>query len=500
MFTRRSFLKAAALGGSALYLNPLSLRQAQGAVKQIVVGQGVDMPSLDPYGHSVTFNYAMWKHIMEPIVRYDYWNRKYVSALAESWKAEGTEWTFSLRKGIKFHNGADFTANDIVFSYEKIKAGSKQAANLMPITDMKVLDNYTVKLITKDPFSPLPSRLKQHVIVSQQYYKQAGEKALQAPVGTGPFKFAEWVRGNYFVVKKNESYWDTPAQVDQVIWKPIPEDAARVTALETGAVDIATNIPPHEVDRLSSKAGIKVERVRAMRSIHVGLPMRFKPFQNRLVRQAMNYAVDIDSLIKYVLDGMAYRAAGISGPNAFGYNSDIKPYPYDPAKAKSLLAEAGYPNGFDVDFYSPSGRYVKDKEAAEAMVGQLAKVGVRAKLIVQEWSVFWSGVMEGKFPMYLFGGFNEEDPDIFLSLYFETGVTKRLEYSNPQVDKGIKDLRQTFDPERRERMLKEVVKTLHEDCPTIILWHPQDLYGINEKLTWKPTPDEEASLYGASVR
>jgi peptide/nickel transport system substrate-binding protein len=492
-------MKMTALAGAGIGLRLFPARPGHAAAKGITIGQGVDLPTLDPYGHSAQFNYAMWRHMNEGLVKYDLVNRRYSGVLAESWKAEETEWTFNLRKGIKFHNGMDLTARDVLFSIERIMK-SKQAAILGPTKEVKLVNDYTLKIITNKPFAPLPSSLKDAVIVSQQVYSQDPEKAIRNPVGTGPFKFVEWVRGSHLVVDRNEKYWGKPAQVEQVIWKPIPEDSARITALETGEVDIATNVMPHEADRLEKKPGLRIERVRAMRSIHIGLPLRFKPFQNRLVRIAMNHAVDVDTLIKYVLDGKADRATGISGPNVIGYNSDIKPYSYDPARAKALLSQAGYPNGFDVDLISPSGRYVKDREAAQAIAGQLAKVGVRANVITQEFSVFWSGLMEGKHPMFLFGGFNLEDPEIMLALYFESGITKRLEYNNPQVDKAIKEQRMIFDHEKRDRALKEIIKTIYEDAPTIPLWHPQDLYGVTQRVVWKPSPDEEISAYEASIR
>jgi len=502
MLTRRRFMKTAAMAGAGAYLGRFlaGSSEAQVSSRRVVIGQGVDLSSLDPYEHSAQLNYVMWRHMLETLIKYDVMNRKYYGVLADSWKAEGTEWTFNLRKGVKFHSGDDFTAHDVVFSFERIMKSKQQASHLKPIKEMKVLDDHTLRFITHTPYAPLLIALKERVIVSKRVFDQGAEKVLRHPIGTGPFKFVEWVRGSHLVARKNENYWGKPAQIDQVIWRPITEDAARMTSLETGAIDIATAIPPHEADRLEKKPGIRVERVRAMRSIHIGLPLRFTPFRNRLVRMAMNHAVDVDSIIKHVLDGRGYRATGTSGPSILGYNPDIRPFPYDPAKAKSLLAEAGYPNGFQVDLITPSGRYLKDREAAQAIAGQLAKAGVRANVITQEWSVFWSGVMEGKHPMYLFGAFNLEDPETMFSLYFETGVTKRLEYSNPQVDQKIREQRRILDPEKREILLREIVKMIYEDAPTIPLWHAEDLYGVSDRVIWKATADEELFMYEASLR
>ncbi|MBW2031142.1 MAG: hypothetical protein JRJ31_18945 [Deltaproteobacteria bacterium] len=467
--------------------------------KQITISLGVDIPTLDPYGHSDAASFSIWKHMLEPLVLFNFYERRFYGALAESWTVEGKEWTFKLRKGVKFHNGADFTAKDVKFSFERIKRIGKQVI-LGDLEGIKIVDNYTVKLITKRPFPPFLSRLWDAVIVSEQVYKKYGEDATKHPIGTGPFKFVEWVRGSHLVAEKNYNYWGEPAKIDRVIWKPIGETAARITALEKGSTDIAVDIPPHEVARLEKNPNIRIEKVRSMRLIQVALSPRFKPFQNRLVRLAVNYAVDVDSLIKYVLQGRGYRAASLSGPASIGYDPGLKPFPYDSAKAKALLAQAGYPNGFEVDFYAPNGRYPKDRELAQAIAGQLAKVGIRARVITPEWSIFWSSVRKGKYSMFYFGGFNHVDPDIFLKLYFRTGFSPRIGYSNPEVDKLIDTQGSEFDQEKRNKLVQRVIRMIIEDVPTILLYHHEKLFGVRENVVWKPTPEETVNVQQASMR
>lgn len=502
MITRCRFIKTVTI--VALVLVFLCFFTKPGMVqasenRQITISLGVDIPTLDPHGHSDQASYSIWKHMLESLVLFDFNERKFYGALAESWKVEGKEWIFRLRKGVKFHNGADFTAHDVKFSFERIKRMGKQVI-LRDLEEIKIVDDYTVKLITKKPFPPFLSRLWDAAIVSQQVYKKYGENAVKHPIGTGPFKFVEWVRGSHLVAEKNENYWGGPVKLDRVIWRPIGEDAARITALEKGTVDIAVDIPPHEVERLEKDPNIRIEKVRSMRLIQVGLSPRFKPFQNRLVRQAVNYAVDVDSLINYVLQGRAYSGAGLSGPASLGYDPGNKPFPYDPAKSKSLLAQAGYPNGFEVDFYAPNGRYPKDRELAQAIAGQLARVGIKARVITPEWSVFWSSVRKGKYSMFYFGGFNHVDPDIFLNLYFRTGGSPRIGYSNPEVDKLIDIQRQKFDPEKRYELLRKTIKMIIDDVPTIILYHHQKLFGVRERAVWKPTPEETVNVQQSSVR
>jgi peptide/nickel transport system substrate-binding protein len=497
MITRRDFMKRATMVGATLFLGGLDTRPvgAQSAPKRIVVGQGVDLVSTDPYGHSVAANYATWKHIMEPLIHFDYDKGTFYGILAESWKSDGTEWTFKLRKGVKFHSGADFTARDVMFSMETVRPTLQGKNNIPDVQDVKVVDDHTLKIITPKPVAALLSKLGEVVIVSQQAYEKYGKEIVRYPIGTGPFKFVEWVRGSYLVARRNEAYWGESPKIDEIIWRPIPEVAARVTALEAGEVDIATDVPSHEVERLNRTPGIRVEEVQALRVIFIGLPQTFQPFQNKLVRQAMNFAVDVDSLIKYVLEGRGYRTKGLVSPTLLGYDPDLKPYPYDLAKAKSLLAQAGYPNGFEVDFYASSGRYPRDRESAQAIGAQLAKVGIKANVITPEWSVFWPNVIAGKYNMFMYGSFNLSDVDLSLSPFLA-----RTGYSNPEAVRLIDEQRQELNPEKRSRLIQRLMKIIHEDAPCIPLWHNQMLYGVRDKVVWKPNPSEDVMLHAASVR
>ncbi|MEE9569854.1 MAG: ABC transporter substrate-binding protein, partial [Candidatus Binatia bacterium] len=220
-----------------------------------------------------------------------------------------------------------------------------------------------------------------------------------------------------------------------------------------------------------------------------------KPFDNLKVRQALSHAIDRDRIVKFVLEGKAFPLAGFFGPQVFGYHPDAKWYPYDPDKAKRLLAEAGYPNGFEIDFYCPSGRYVKDREAGQAIANQLAKVGVKANLKTPEWGIYTSAFKKGKFPMYLIGRGSVIDADTILNQYFRTGVTKRVNgYSNSNLDKVIDQEQQTFEVSKREELLWEAHRILKDDAPAIPLWNQADIYAVRSDLEWTPRPDEKVVL------
>lgn len=474
---------------------------AQAKEKVVTVGQTIDISSLNPYGDINTITFAMWKHIMEPLILFDFDKKEYYGVLAESWTRQGTDYVFKIRKGVKFHDGTELTARDVKFSLDTAMKGIQAVILKNVIKSVDVVDDQTVKVTTPAPFGNLLARLKHIVIVSQKAYEKYGADITSHPIGTGPFEFVEWKKGSHFVVARAKNYWGTPAKLDRVIWRPIPEDAARVTALEAGQIDVATAIPPHDLARLDKKDSVRVEKIRALRQLIVGLSPRVEPFRNVQVRKAVNHAVDVDYIIKNVLDGMAVRAIGPSGPQQLGYDPNLKAYAYDPRKAKELLAQAGYPNGFDVVFNTSVGRYVKDREFTQVLVDQLAKVGIRAKLAIEEHSVHWSGVTKGKFGMFLTGAFNEEDPELFLALYYETGVTPRIGISDPKFDELLKAMRTSATDAERDKYLRQINAYVHDDMvPILTLWHPIDLYGVNERLQWKPNPNEEMYFHRAELK
>lgn len=429
--TRREFLKGAAAAGLALTLPGLlgakgfRVSAAAGA-KRVIISHGVDLESWDPYGHSSTIDYEIWMHFMEPLLRFDPATKRFQALLAESWKNEdGVKWVFKLRQGVKFTDGSELTADDVLYSLERCINGSRQASTLSDVAAVSARDKRTVVVTTKKPVAPFLHRLANKVILSSSAAKKYGSELDKHPVGAGPFKFVEWVRGTRVVGARNENYWGTAPKLDQVVWTPIPEDAARMTALETRATDIVTNVPPHEADRLSRVPGVDVVNIASGRHMFICVNHKFKPLDNKLVRKALCHAIDVDSIIEYVLDGRATKLVGPLAKSVVGYNPSLKPYEYNPKKARELLAQAGYPNGFQIDFYTPTGRYVKDREISQAIVAQLAEAGIRAELKAPEWAALANMFMDGKLPLIFIGRGFADDPDDFLLQYFRPGGSDR---------------------------------------------------------------------------
>jgi peptide/nickel transport system substrate-binding protein len=342
--------------------------------------------------------------------------------------------------------------------------------------------------------------ISSRVVMKQAIAEKMGE-ADNPPIGTGPFKFVSWERSGLFVMRRYENYWGTPAKIDEVIFKNIQEDAARIAALESGQADIISNVPPHEVERLKAIPRLRVQPVQGLRPIFLVLCPAYKPLDNLKVRRAMTHAIDRDRIIKHVLEGNAYPLKGLLGPQVFGYDPNAKAFAYDPERAKQLLTEAGFPNGFEIDYHSPTGRYPKDREVAQVIVEQLSKVGIKANLKTPDWSIFNTEYKNGKYAFYLTGRGSLTDADTLFQQYFKTGATRRvLGYSNPKVDELLETEQQTFDVKKREKLLWEAHRLILEDAPAIPLWNAMDIYAHRADLVWTAPPDEKVQLKQASYK
>ncbi len=476
---------------------------AQSKAKTVFIAHGVDLESLNPYWHNTTANYAVWRHFLEPLAEYDFAKKKYLGVLAESWTGNEKGWTFKLHRNVKFHNGAEMTAADVIYSLKRSMDPkfSRQLTLSRAIQSMQAPDPYTLVVTTAKPVVSFLDYLDNTYILSESAAKESGDEATlgRKPVGTGPFKFVEWVRGDRVVAEKNPQYWRGASKIDRIIWKPVAEDAARLALLESGQADLIANVPPHETDRFKNNPALRTEEVRSARIIFLLLDPAHKPLDNKLVRQAIHYALDKDALVKYVLDGKAFRLDGILGPHGFGEDPSFKPFSYNPQKARELLLAAGFANGFEIDFFTSTGRYTKDREIAQAIAGQLAKVGIKARLHTPEWGIFNDLHRAGKCPICFRGRGTVVDPDDFFNEYFETGVSKRLSYSNPKFDRLLQQQRQIFDADKREQVLQAAIKILLEDAPIVPLYNPIDIYGAKRRLIWKPSPKDYINVADADL-
>lgn len=497
-------LKAGSLkriGAGVVLLAMLVVMMAAGPVAaaskdKIVIYHAGGIGNLHPYSDSLSPAYAIWEHMMEPLVEVDMEQRKYVPKLAESWEFKGKEWVFKLRKGIKFHDGSPFTAKDVIFSFNRMKTDKKslQRRQLRDIVEMTAPDDYTVVLKTKKPSIVLLDALQSRFIMSKASADKYGKDVDKHPNGTGPYKFESFKRDGELVLVRNDEYWGPrKPQVKTMIWRKVTEEAARVAALEAGQADVINAVPAHDVARLKKNPKVDIKAVPGLRVYFLAMNPAFKPWDNKLVRQAANYAVDPTPIIKHIFDGAGFVLQGAGAPHNIGYDPNSKRYPYDPKKARELLAKAGYPNGVDVKLFYSAGRYPKDTESLQAIVGQMKKAGFNVELVSQEWAVFWGkgGVNGGKQPFYYVGRGSVLDVNTHLNQYFRSGASKRVSgYKNPELDRVIDAEQQEPDPQKREKLLHQAGRIVMEDAPWIPLWNLADIYGTARNIEWKPRPDE----------
>lgn len=477
------------------------------AQSRVAVGVTETMETFNPYGDSVSMLYGIWCQVMGCLGTFDFDKGDYTGMLAERWEVKDPNtWIFYLRKDIRWHDGSPFTADDVVHSFNRVRKDpqSKQTQNIAPIATAAAVDKHTVRFTTKEPTAPLLEYLFDRLIITNRaiYEKHGPEVAdRKYPIGAGPYKFKELIPGQRFVITKN---LDDPAMKqlkqapDELIFRVMREDEQRVTALLNGEIQIAQFIPPHLRKRAESDPNTKVATVDSVEIMFLAMQPK-PPFDKKEVRQAVCHAIDRDRIINTLLQGLATRLDGPIGPGQYGYDSNLKPkYDYNPEKARKLLAQAGYPSGVDIELQTPVGRYTLDKQINEAIVPMLNAAGFRARLLTPEWATLWANVQAGKVPFYYMGRGSVVDPSVALSQYFETGISPRIGYSNPKLDKLLHTERQTFEPAKRRKVLAEGMSVLTEEAPACFMWRHKMIYGLAKQIDYKPTPS--GRIFGEDIR
>ena len=428
-----------------------------------------------------------------------------VPELAESWKLlNDTTWQFKLRRGVLFHDGEPFNAEAVRFTILRVldpNQKSPNRANIAEVTRVEVPDEFTVNLVTAKPYAPFLNRLIDFPILPPRYTADKGDQGMALrPVGTGPYRFVELVKDDRMVVEAFDRHWRGGPKIRRIVFRPIPEAFTRAAALRNDELDLITNVPPVLARDLEKAAGVKVYRVPSTWMIYLGLNAFKKPLSDVRVRQALNYASDVDAIIKSVLEGNGRRTPGPFTPNMFGFDASVRGYPSDPAKAKQLLAEAGYPDGLEITLDSPEGRYQGDKEIVEALAGQWQRAGFKPKVQVAEWGAYFKKYLSKQFgDAYLLGlGGPMQDADELYNLVSSKG--RGLYYKNEQVDQLFDAGRSTMDPARRKRIYADLARAMVEDASWVFLMQQVDLYATRDRLDWTPRADQWLLFHEAVLR
>ena len=322
-------------------------------------------PTLDPHMHfervGVLVNINMFDSLLHRNTKLEF-----EPGLATSWKAlSDTTWEFKIRKGVRFHNGEIMTPEDVKYSFDRVLDQTKkspQYGNIRAIKEVKVVDAETVHIITDKPFPLLLERLVYFGIVPKKHVMAVGDQAFgtTAPVGTGPWKFVEWKRDQLIRLEAFDQYWRGKPPFKQLVFRAIPEYATQYAEIKTGGVDIIREVSADIMPELKTHPQTYVSSTPILRVHYVELDMRSAPFDKKAARQAANYAIDKQTIMQKLMAGLATQVATVVQPLAFGFDREVKPYPYDPKKAKELLAQAGFPNGVDITLHSSSAAYRPD--------------------------------------------------------------------------------------------------------------------------------------------
>ena len=487
----------------------------EGPAGQIVVAQVADPNTLDPKFLKGRETQNALRLIYDSLYhRGD--DMQIVPWLATSYEnPDELTWRFHLREGVKFHNGNDFNADDVRFSIERLLEEDSVWSERNIIDRVEVQDDYTIDIITQKPYAAFMTRIVLLHMTDEEYVTEVGVEGMAAqPMGTGPYKFVEWVKDEQLVFEANPGYWGGSPRIQTVIFRPIPETATRIAALEAGDVDIMTDVPPDYVAQ--APEGVQVVSIPGTRAFFIGMNVTMEPFDDVRVRQALNYAVDVDSIIESIFNGLARKLDNPLLPEAFGYVA-TPVYSYDPDRAKALLAEAGYPDGFEMELdASPP-----VKELAEALAGQLSAVGITVKVNVMESAAMYAKYEPGFSQAYLSSwGNSESDADGILSKQFyskrygcntlaaegETGYGDAslgcfyTGYGNAQVDEAIEAGARTVDPGKRKAYYYTALTTIVQETPWVLLHNPEEIYGQGARVQgWVPRPDALIILDKASV-
>ncbi len=508
--TRRLAMLAAVLGAVLLCLAPLAHPQP----KPVVVVQSGEAATLDWHMHCDKNAHEPDRQIFDTLLRRNLKTLQLEGNLAESWRVVNeTTWQFKLKRNVKFHNGEPFDAAAVKFSIERMldpKQGAPGRTSIATIDHVDVLDSYTVNVITKAPFPLLAVRMSPgHCgtvgIVPPKYIAQVGDATFAVkPVGTGPYKFVEWVKDERLVLDANKDYHRGAPAIERLIFRPVPELTTRVAALLSGQADLVSDIPPDQTGKIKSSSSAHVE-ISTLGGFVIMVKMTNYlmpgPWQDVRVRKAINYAIDMDTIIKTVLEGYGQVLGVPLEKEAFGFNPNIKWYGYDPERAKALLREAGHPNGFEMTLHAPNRRYMNDIEVMQAMAQMLTKVGIRAKVEVWEQSIYTTKWRKRELlPAYLvaWGGAGVFDGDLLTSSL--NSKSALAIFKNEALDKMLEDAQATNDPERRKAIYFKAQELIYEEAPIIKAYQQAHIFGVSNRLDWKPWIDNMLFLYDARLK
>jgi len=455
---------------------------------QLTIAQNGEPASLDPHAVNNALSAVVINQIMERLVRQDE-DGNFHPWLAESWEPiDDLTYQFNLRQDVYFHNGEPMRASDVVFSLRRA-ANSPTSAPILGMLNPDAIvevDEFTVHVATFEPFVPLIAHLAHTSgnILSQVAVEQLGDDFGQAPIGTNAFKFESWQRGDAIELVRFEDYYGEATPLERITIRNIPEAANRLIELETGQVDIALDIAPNDIPAVERDSNLTLIRQPNLRSHYIGFNVQAEPFDDVRIRQAINHAIDVDLIISSILDGVGVRINGPLG-DGWGTHPNLPEYTFDLDRARELLAEAGYANGFTTSILTNQDN--NDRAIAEVVQSKLSEIGITATISSVENASFLELVAGGYDGLFVTGWTNvTRDPDYGLTPLFHTANMgtggNRAFYSNPVVDALLDAARSERNEEARRQLYYEVQEIIVEDAPWVFLKNGEIVIGTRNNV------------------
>ena len=469
----------------------------QQAERTLVYGRGGDSVGLDPALETDGESFKVCDNIYETLVSFVPERTDLAPGLATSWEAseDGLTWTFKLREGVLFHDGTPFNADAVVFSLSRqFKAdhpfhqveGAYQYWTSMSMSDIvkdvRNVDDHTVAIDLKRPNAPFLSNLAMNfcAIVSPSAVEKWKDEFARHPVGTGPFQFVDWIKDDRVVLDRNPTYWGKASGIDRLIFRSIPENSVRLIALTQGSIDGMDNLVPDFVPTIASDEKLQLLSQPGMNVGYLAMNMDREPFQKVAVRRAINHAVNKQALVDNLYQGLAIPAVNPIPPTLWGYRDETPGYAYDPEKAKALLADAGFPNGFKTTLWAmpvPRPYMPQPMKIAQAIQADLQAVGIQAELVTFEWGTYLDKVQRGQHDMALLGWTGDNgDPDNFLYVLLDKSATQMPAnniafYRSEPLHEILVAAQQASEQEKRAALYHRAQEIVFKDAPWVPLVH-----------------------------
>lgn len=493
---------------------------APAAARDLTIGLASAVTAIDPHYHFTGANMSMSRHFFDPLIIQDE-DRRLRPGLAVSWQAiDAKTWEFRLRAGVKFHDGSDFTAEDVKYTlWRAVNVPNNPGSFEVYIRNVKeavIVDRHTIRLMTERPYPQLPGDMSTFGIISHRVAAFATTKDFasgKAMIGTGPFRFVEWVPGDRLVAARNEDYWGNRPAWDRITFRYLTNNASRLAALLSGGVDVIEQVPSTDIPAIRQRGDLAFFQKVGNRIIHLqldqhrdvspyitdkaGKPLDRNPLRDVRVRQAISKAINRPALAERTLNGAGIPAGQVMPDGYFGTSSRIKADAYDPQGATRLLAEAGYPDGFAIVLHGPNDAYEQDEQICMAIAQMLARIGIVAKVETMPRSVLGKRSAALDTSMHL-AGFTSDTGEAAAAMrnLISThstgkgrGIANRGRYSNPRFDDMLEDALTVLDEEHREDLIQKATEFVMQDVPIVPLYLQVPSWGMRAGLSYAARAD-----------